>query len=68
MRLILHIGTPKTGTSSIQKFLMINRELLNSNGILVPKTIAGPAGNHRWISVFAYDNEFEDAINTNEMI
>jgi len=28
MRLILHIGTHKTGTSALQKFLHINRELL----------------------------------------
>ena len=60
MKLILHIGTEKTGTTSIQKFLMINRELLNSNNILIPKTISLPEGNHRWGPAFAYDDDFED--------
>ena len=30
--LYLHIGTPKTGTTAIQFFLMNNQELLKSNG------------------------------------
>lgn len=60
MKLILHIGTEKTGTTSIQKFLMINRELLNSNNILIPKTISLPNGNHRWAPTFAFDDDYED--------
>ena len=31
--LILHIGTPKTGTTSLQKFLFENRETLASKGV-----------------------------------
>ena len=33
---ILHIGTEKTGTTSIQKFLATNRTLLKANGVLYP--------------------------------
>jgi len=35
-RLILHIGPPKTGTTSIQKFLSAAQEDLLSDGILYP--------------------------------
>jgi hypothetical protein len=34
----IHIGLHKTGTTSLQYFLDINRELLLKNGILYPKT------------------------------
>ena len=34
----IHIGLGKTGTSSIQKLLIENCELLSTQGILVPKT------------------------------
>ncbi|MEM6620317.1 MAG: hypothetical protein AAF631_13600, partial [Pseudomonadota bacterium] len=37
MDLILHIGTPKTGTTSIQGLLAKNRALLADRGVLVPK-------------------------------
>jgi hypothetical protein len=32
----LHIGTPKTGTTAIQNFLMNNNEILNKHGICFP--------------------------------
>ena len=35
--LYLHIGMPKTGTSSIQKFLLHNRKVLNEYGYCFPK-------------------------------
>ena len=38
LELYLHIGTPKTGTTSIQGFLRSNREVLRTNGILCPLT------------------------------
>ena len=34
--LYLHIGTPKTGTSAIQKFLPLNKELLEEQGYCYP--------------------------------
>ena len=43
--LYLHIGTPKTATSSIQKFLAQNREVLESEGYVFPKSL------HRYLNV-----------------
>lgn len=37
MRLILHAGTHKTGTTTIQKVPADNREFLRDHGILYPK-------------------------------
>lgn len=39
MELVLHIGAHKTGTSSIQKTLHLNREHLLDNGILYPRCL-----------------------------
>lgn len=39
MNLYLHIGTMKTGTSTIQDFLFFNRELLIKNDFLYPISI-----------------------------
>lgn len=35
-RVILHVGTPKTGTSHLQDVLFRNRDLLEAHGILYP--------------------------------
>lgn len=40
-KLYMHIGTPKTGTSSLQAFFFKNREKLKEIGIFYPKTING---------------------------
>ena len=61
MKLILHIGTEKTGTTSIQKFLTGNRENLIENNIYIPITLmAGNAGAHRWLPYLAIDGDFTD--------
>lgn len=52
--LVLHIGTEKTGTSSIQAFLKANRESLASKGFYVPDFLATPEGNHRWLPFMFY--------------
>jgi len=41
MKLILHIGTEKTGTTYLQHTLMLNRELLATKSIFIPPSIAG---------------------------
>jgi hypothetical protein len=37
-RLYIHIGYHKTGTSILQKFLFLNRQILFDNGVLYPST------------------------------
>lgn len=37
--LYLHIGTPKTGTTSIQKFLQINNRILEQHGYCFPQQL-----------------------------
>ena len=57
MKLILHIGTEKTGTTAIQQFLQKNRKSLDSQSISIPKCTELPDGNQRWVSTFGYDEE-----------
>lgn len=59
-RLILHIGTEKTGTSSIQRFLSLHGRRLAGLGIRTPASLADPAGNHSWLPLLAYDPGRED--------
>lgn len=40
-KLYMHIGVPKTGTSSLQNFLYKNRAQLQKRGVLYPNTING---------------------------
>lgn len=48
MKLYLHIGTPKTGTTSIQRFLKTKRAELLANDIFLPETLTfGRSNNHR---------------------
>ncbi len=55
MDLFLHIGTEKTGTTSVQKFFKANRELLKRNGIVYP---AAPGNqNHTGLAASAQDEE-----------
>lgn len=39
MRALLHIGTEKTGTTSVQNFLLGNRAALGARGILIPASL-----------------------------
>lgn len=41
-RCILHIGTEKTGTTSLQRSLALNREALIAQGVFVPASLAPP--------------------------
>jgi hypothetical protein len=48
---ILHIGTAKTGTTTLQEFLYKNRERLSKDNIFFPKTFGEK--NHMALSVYA---------------
>lgn len=47
MRLILHAGTHKTGTSTIQRVLYDHRDELRSQGVLYPDSAAWFGGSYR---------------------
>ena len=42
MKLVVHIGGPKTGSTSLQVALHQNRSVLAKNGVLFPEVIFGP--------------------------
>jgi hypothetical protein len=48
--LVLHLGTGKTGTSAIQRFLADNRSWLAARGVLVPQTPG--RGRHTLLSLY----------------
>lgn len=58
MKLTLHIGTEKTGTTTIQALLDENRAVLAERGIFVPRSVG--EANHRWLPALVYPPEFED--------
>jgi hypothetical protein len=51
--LYLHIGTEKTGTTSVQKFFRANRDALAANGIVYP--VAPGNQNHQGLAAAAQD-------------
>ncbi|MCD4697087.1 MAG: hypothetical protein K8S16_12695, partial [Bacteroidales bacterium] len=53
--LILHIGTEKTGTTTIQEFLHLNRKLLANNGFYFPKSIG--MRNHRPLATWCLSDK-----------
>tara|TARA_B100001093_G_scaffold363533_1_gene348285 strand:+ start:455 stop:1528 length:1074 start_codon:yes stop_codon:yes gene_type:complete len=63
---VLHIGTQKTGTTSIQKCFKINRKLLASKNIFSPKTLDIGNGHHRWITAISNNEKYVDAFIANQ--
>lgn len=58
MKLILHIGTEKTGTTSFQRFCHLNRDSLLQQGVLYPVQLGDQ--NHRFLSMYALSLETAD--------
>ncbi len=58
--LILHIGTEKTGTKSIQEFLRINTNLLLETGVFIPSYLG--RANHSLLPAVMYKDERHDDI------
>ena len=58
MKLILHIGMEKTGTTSLQQWLFQNKILLSNNGFGISE-ILGEGNNRKLPSYFIddYDDE-----------
>jgi hypothetical protein len=60
MTIYLHIGTPKTGTTSIQTFLDSNTSALAQRRIIVPRSLG--ARNHRRLTLYAMDEHRIDKL------
>lgn len=60
--LYLHIGTPKTGTTLLQKFFILNRALLKKNGICYPDSLLddGKQENDRNGNMYPIANDIID--------
>lgn len=56
----LHIGTEKTGSTTIQHFLKNNRRILETQNFYVPKTLGNI--NHQFFPFLAYSNERKDDV------
>lgn len=71
LRLILHVGTPKTGTTSVQVYLDKKQRKLRSKGILYPNRFHNPdAPKHQWFernlvsaNVESLVDNFKDILN-----
>lgn len=64
-KIILHIGTEKTGTTSIQRALAHERDNLAARGILFPHLFGSE--NHMEIAVYAMDSEINDELRQIEL-
>ena len=66
MKLKLHIGTEKTGTTTLQSFLSSNRQILLNKGYLIPRSI-GVGNNRALVSCAMGDNNFDDYHSANQI-
>ena len=67
--LLLHIGSPKTGTSSLQYYLDKNRNNLLSQGVLYPLTLLEEEiPKHQWIIKSLKSNNHESLVDSFEKI
>ncbi len=60
MKVIVHIGSEKTGSTSIQSFLELNREILLQEGVYFPVSIGDY--NHVKLVTHCEDNSFQKRI------
>ena len=67
MRCILHIGTEKTGTTSLQAALCSHRESLSHQGILYAK-VPGPYNSRGLAAAFATNRDKDDYLIERELL
>ena len=54
-RIILHFGSSKSGSTTLQYFLNGNRDALLSKGVLVPRSVSGGI-NHKGLALYVGEN------------
>ena len=57
-RLVLHIGTEKTATTTLQQFLQSNRKQLLKDGWILPRSLGEPS--QRKLAILCNDDSFVD--------
>ncbi len=63
LKLILHVGTPKTGTTSVQVYLDKKQRKLRLQGILYPTRFHNPnAPRHQWFERNLVSSNFESLL------
>lgn len=50
---IVHIGMPKTGTTSLQRFCTLNAPVLQANGLHYPKPVSHSNYQHKSVAMYA---------------
>lgn len=59
-KLIVHVGANKTGSSAIQRFLSLNRDLFREQGVVVPDQDLALGNQVTGFHVFAFEKLFRD--------
>lgn len=58
LRLVLHLGTPKTGTTTLQQSLRASRRRLLRRGIFFPDIELLPTAKNLWFTEYLWNNDF----------
>jgi len=66
MKIFVHLGFPKTGTTSLQKWLDKNSANLEENGILYPKSLRNSAGYAHHLMTDLANSNVQDLASTIE--
>jgi len=65
-KLFLHVGTHKTGTTALQNFLVVNKQLLRERGVLIPVSgcVDPYSGHHNIAWELNDDHRFQSGYGT----
>ncbi len=58
MQVVIHIGTEKTGSTTLQEFMLLNRDVLLEHGVYVPQCLG--RRNHRKLVAYCMNDSKSD--------
>jgi hypothetical protein len=67
MQVVIHIGTEKTGSTTLQEFILLNRDVLLVNGVYVPQCL-GHSNHRKLVGYCMSDSNSDDFIIRNGLI